>query len=67
MKEREEQDNKSLVELDLPDWSQMRDAADRVSPAAALSRIEEYYRLFSEAAMNSRAQRVVVDIPEFKL
>ena len=56
-----------LLDLELPDWSQMHNSAQDVSPLAALERVEEYYRLFPRAAKASRAQRVIAHMPEFEL
>ncbi len=67
MRNCEKADQSLLLDLELPDWSQLRDSARVVSPAAALKRIEEYYRLFPLAAKASRAQRVIVPMPEFQL
>jgi hypothetical protein len=55
------------LDLELPDWSQMHNSAQEVSPVAALERVEEYYRLFPRAAKASRAQRVIARMPEFEL
>ena len=56
-----------LLDLELPDWSQMHNSAQNVSPVADLKRVEEYYRLFTRAAKASRARRVIARLPEFEL
>jgi hypothetical protein len=56
-----------LLDLELPDWSELRNSGQEVSPVAALRRVEEYYRLFPRAAKASRAQRVIARLPEFEL
>ena len=67
MKSCEKLGKSRLLDLELPDWSQMQNSAQDVSPFAALERVEEYYRLFSRAAKASRAQRVIARLPEFEL
>jgi hypothetical protein len=67
MKSCEKLGNSRLLDLELPDWSQMHNSAQKVSPLAALERVEEYYRLFPRAAKASRAQRIVAPLPEFEL
>ena len=62
-----EKPDKSVLDLELPDWSLLRNSAHNVSPAAALKRVEEYYRLFPAAARASRARRVIAPMPEFEL
>ncbi len=67
MKSCEEPDKDRLLDLELPDWSQMHNSAQEVSPAAAFKQVEEYYRLFPRAAKASRAERVIARLPEFEL
>jgi len=67
MKSCEKPGKNRLLDLELPDWSQMHNSAQKVSPVAALKRVEEYYRLFPRAAKASRAQRVIARLPEFEL
>ncbi len=67
MKSCEKPGQSRLLDLELPDWSQMHDSAQKVSPLAALNRVEEYYRLFPQAAKASRTQRVIARLPEFEL
>lgn len=67
MKSCEKPGKNRLLDLELPDWSQMHNSAQEVSPAAALKRVEEYYRLFPRAAKISRARRVIARLPEFEL
>jgi hypothetical protein len=67
MKSCEKRRKSLLLDLELPDWSQMQNSAQEVSPLAALKRVEEYYRLFPRAAKASRAERVIARLPEFEL
>ena len=67
MKSCEKPGKNRLLDLELPDWSQMHNSAQKVAPAAALKRVEEYYRLFPRATKASRAQRVIARLPEFEL
>ncbi len=67
MKNCEKPSKSHLLDIELPDWSQMDNSATDVSPAAALKRVEEYYRLFPEAAKASRARRSIRSLPEFEL
>lgn len=67
MKNCEKPSKGHLLDIELPDWSQMHNSDQEVSPVAALKRVEEYYRLFPRAAKASRAHRVIARLPEFEL
>lgn len=45
------------AELELPDWSAMRDAPARISPEAAFRLTEEYFAMFPEVAKRWRKFR----------
>jgi len=47
----------NLDDLELPDWSAMRDSPRRMSPEAAFRLCEEYFVLFPEAAKRWRKFR----------